>query len=320
MTFKLRQLGQTEIEITPIGMGVMQLAGGHGAIGAAYSEVPHPTAVEMVKTALEGGINWFDTAEMYGRGRSESRLAAALKANNVDPRQVFIATKWWPMFKTARGIPRTIGNRQRFLSPYPVGLYQVHQPISFSSPEEEMHAMADLVEGGKIRAVGVSNFDSERMRRAHAALQERGLPLASNQVKYNLLDRSIETNGILDTAKELGVTIVAWGPLESGLLSGKFHKDPQMLRARPVYRRRKLVRKVGQSQSTIQALEEIAAAHQATPAQVALNWLIHAQGDTVVAIPGATQPHHVEQNAGAMKFELTGDEIARLDELTRQFR
>jgi aryl-alcohol dehydrogenase-like predicted oxidoreductase len=158
------------------------------------------------------------------------------------------------------------------------------------------------------------------MRRSHSALQERGLSLASNQVKYSLLDRSIETNGILDTAKELGVTIISWGPLESGLLSGKFHQDPEVLGSRPLYRRRKLARKVEASRGTIQALEKIAAVHLVTPAQVALNWLIHAQGDTVVAIPGATKAHHAEQNAGAMKFELSEVEMARLDELTRQFR
>ena len=100
-----------------------------------------------------------------------------------------------------------------------------------------MDAMADLVEAGKIRSVGVSNFDPERMRRAHAALAKRGLPLAANQVQYSLLHRNIERNGVLETAKELGVTIVAWGPLASGLLSGKFHNDSQALESTPPFRR-----------------------------------------------------------------------------------
>jgi aryl-alcohol dehydrogenase-like predicted oxidoreductase len=320
MTAKLRMLGQTDIEISPIGLGVMQFAGGKGAISAAYSEIGSQNVKDIVKTAWEGGINWFDTAEMYGRGRSEGRLANALQENGIDKEDVLIATKWWPMFRTARNIPRSIGKRQRFLSPYPIGLYQVHQPISFSSPEDEMDAMADLVEDGKIRAVGVSNYDAVRMRRAHEALKMRGLALASNQVQYNLIHREIETNGVLETAKELGITIIAWGPLASGLLSGKFHKGPGVLGKRPFYRRGKLKPHMEGSRPLIHALDEIAAAHQVTAAQVALNWLIHYHGDTVVAIPGATKPSHARQNASAMKFILTKDEMIRIDDLTRQFQ
>ena len=106
-----------------------------------------------------------------------------------------------------------------------------------------------------IRTVGVSNFNADRMRRAQAALKLRGLTLASNQVHYSLLHREIETNGILETAKELGVTIIAWGPLNSGLLSGKFHKDPGVLESRQIFRRRQLQRKLDESREVIQVLE-----------------------------------------------------------------
>jgi len=226
MTIRLRKLGKTDLQITPIGLGVMQFAGGAGLFRAMFPRISQDTMNDIVKTALDGGINWFDTAELYGRGRSEKGLAAALKSNGITNGDVVVATKWWPFLRTARNIPRTIGDRQRYLNPYTIDLYQVHQPISFSSPEQEANAMADLVESGLIRSVGVSNFDEERMRRAHAALQKRGLALASNQVQYNLLYRGIETNGILDAAKELGITIIAWGPLSSGLLTGKFHSNP----------------------------------------------------------------------------------------------
>jgi aryl-alcohol dehydrogenase-like predicted oxidoreductase len=320
VTVQYRKLGQTEIEISPIGLGVMQFAGGAGALGAAYAGIPQQTMGDIVKTAWECGINWFDTAEMYGGGLSEQRLANALLANGISAEEVFIATKWWPALRTARNIPRTFKHRQGFLHPYRIGLYQVHQPISFSSPEAEMDAMADLVDAALIRAVGVSNFNAVRMRRAHTALKERGLKLVSNQVQYSLLHREIETNGIMETAKELGITIIAWGPLESGALSGKFHKDPESLAKRPFYRRGRLKRKLDESRHLIPILEEIAAVHQVTAAQVALNWLIHSHGDTVVAIPGASKPYHVEQNAGAMGFRLTGDEMARIDESSRRFR
>ena len=212
-----RQLGRTGIPITPIGLGVMQFAGGKGVFKFMFPNISQAEMNAIIQAALAGGINWFDTAEMYGMGKSEQGLANALKDAGVADEDVLIATKWSPFFRTAGNISKTIWNRLRFLDGYTIDLYQVHHPYSFSSPEAEMNAMADLVEAGKIRTVGVSNFSAERMRRAHAALQKRGLPLASNQVEYSLWKRSIETNGILETAKELGISIIAWGPLASGI-------------------------------------------------------------------------------------------------------
>ncbi|GAH41732.1 unnamed protein product, partial [marine sediment metagenome] len=120
-----------------------------------------------------------------------------------------------------------------------------------------------------------------------------------------------------ETAKELGVTIVAWGPVASGLLTGKFHKDPQTLANTPLIRRRRFRRQIESSRPVITALDEIAARYDVTPAQVALNWLIHFQGDAVVVIPGASRVQHAEESAGAMKFILSDDELAQLDQITR---
>ena len=181
-----------------------------------------------------------------------------------------------------------------------------------------MGAMADLVAAGKVRSVGVSNFDPERMRRAHAQLQKRGLPLAVNQVKYNLLDRSIEANGILETAKELGVTIIAYTPLASGLLTGKYHKNPELLQKKSFVWRGGIRRGLEKSRPLVQALEEIGAKYSATPAQVALNWVIHFHGEVIVTIPGATKARQAEESAGALKFKLSQDELSRLDELSRR--
>ena len=317
MTIKKRQLGKTDIEITPIGLGVMQFSGNGLLFRSLLSEVPEGETNTIVKTALDGGINWFDTAEMYGRGRSEQSLAEALSAAGTKDADIIIGTKWFPFLRTARNIPRTIENRLRYLEGYTIDLYMIHQPISFSSPEAEMNAMADLVEAGKIRSVGVSNFNAERMRRAHAALEKRGLPLAVNQVEYNLLHRDIESNGVLETAKELGVTIVAWGPLASGLLTGKFHKDPQILAQTPPMRRRRFQRQIEETRPLIRSLEEIAARYDATPAQIALNWLITFHGEAVVAIPGASKVKHAQESAGAMKFQLADEDLATLDQLTR---
>ncbi len=170
---KKRRLGQTDIRITPIGLGVMQFSG-RGIFRLMFPKLSAETMNNIVQAALDGGINWFDTAEMYGKGYSERALANALKAAGQTDDDVVIATKWSPFFRTAHNIPRTISNRQQNLAGYTIDLYQIHQPHSFSSTEAEMNAMADLVEAGKIRSVGVSNFSAALMRRAHAALAKRG--------------------------------------------------------------------------------------------------------------------------------------------------
>jgi len=316
-SISMRTLGKTDIQITPIGLGMMEFAGGGGLVGAAFPVITQQEKNATVQAALDGGINWFDTAELYGKGVSEASLAAALKAAGKTDQEVVVATKWLPIFRTAGNIPRTIQDRIRFLDGYSISLYMIHQPYSLSSPEAEMDAMADLVEAGKIRSVGVSNFKPARMRRAYQELKKRGLPLAVNQVQYSLLDRSIETNGILETAKELGVTIIAYTPLASGLLTGKYHKNPELLKKKSFIWRARLQRGVEKSRPLVTVMEEIAAKYNATPAQVALNWVINFQGEIVVTIPGATKVHQAQESAAAMKFRLSDDEMARLDELSR---
>ncbi len=311
-----RTLGKTNILVSPIGLGMMEFSGGGGLVGSAFPVIGQDEKNATVKAALDGGINWFDTAELYGAGVSEASLSTALKAAGKKDNEVVVATKWWPLFRTARNIPRTIQNRIHFLDGYTISLYMVHQPFGFSSPEAEMEAMADLVESGKIRSVGISNFNSDQMRRAHKTLQKRGLPLSVNQVRYSLLDRSIEKNGILDTAKELGITIIAYTPLASGLLTGKYHKNPELLQKKSFFWRGGLQRGVEKSRSLVLALEEIGAKYDATAAQVALNWVINSHGETVVTIPGATKVQQAQESAGAMKFKLSVDEMARLNELS----
>ena len=311
-----RRLGKSDIEVTPVGLGVMQFSGNGLPYRLMLSGIREGETNDIVKAALDGGINWFDTAEMYGLGRSERSLAAALSLAGMEDSEVVIGTKWNPLLRTARNIPRTIGKRLRHLNGYSIDLYMVHMPVGISSIEDQMNAMADLVNAGKIGSVGVSNFSADQMRRAYETLDKRGLPLAVNQVEYSLLQRKIETNGVLETAKELGVTIVAWGPLASGLLTGKFHNDPQILAKTPVMRRRRFRRLLEDSHPLIKALEEIALRYNATPAQVALNWLINFQGDAVVVIPGASRVKHAEESAGAMAFQLAGDDLVALDRVS----
>ena len=316
---KLRQLGQTDIHISPIGLGCWQFSEGKGGAAGTWAPVSVEETDGIVQAVLNGGINWFDTAELYGWGRSERAIARALKKSGKIDQEIIIATKWNPIGRTAWSITRTIGKRQECLNPYTIDLYQIHAPLGFTTRRSEMNAMADLVESEKIRSIGISNYSARQMRQAHEVLLSRGLRLVSNQVRFNLLDRSIESNGILDTAKELGITIIAYSPLSLGLLTGKFHKNPELLNNRRWLRRYQLRGKIESSRELVNTLEEIAQAHGVTPTQVALSWLINFHGDTVVAIPGATKVRHAEQNVGAMTFTLSNAELSQIDNLSKQF-
>jgi aryl-alcohol dehydrogenase-like predicted oxidoreductase len=270
----------------------------------------------MVKAALDGGINWFDTAEAYGSGASERALATALCKADMANRDVIIATKWFPFFRTARNILGSIDERIGCLSPCKIDLYQIHLPYAFSSVEAQMDAMAALVKAGKISYIGVSNFSAKKMRRAHSALAKHGLPLASNQVKFNLINRNLEKN-VLAAAKELNVSLIAYSPLAQGLLTGKFHKNPDLLKHVPFFRRMSMSGKIEKTRALVKTLEDIAAAHNCSVSEVALSWAVNFHGDTIVAIPGATKLEHVRQNVSALTLKLSPEEMAKLDEQSR---
>ncbi len=315
-----RRLGKSEIEITAIGLGTWQFSKGKGLVGGFWKSLDEDMTRAVVKAALDGGIDWFDTAEAYGRGNSERSLAAALGALGMSPGTVRIATKWWPLARTAGNIPRTIAQRLESLAPWPIDLYQIHQPFSLSSVERQMNAMGDLVQAGKVRAVGVSNFTAANLEKAHAALAKRGIPLASNQVRISLLDRSIEANGLLEVAKRLGVTLIAYSPLAQGVLSGRFHDDPGAIAS--VTRMRRMSGSINpgtleRTRPLVEELKRVAAAHGATASQVALNWLVSRWGDTVVAIPGASRPSQATEAAGAMGFALSRAELDSVDMASR---
>src|SRR5215216_902972 len=129
-----RPLGGTNIHVTPIGLGMMEFSGGGGMMGPLFPIIDQQVKNATVQAGLDGGVNWFDTAELYGSGVSEKSLSTALKAAGKKDQEVIIATKWWPLFRTASNIPKTIDDRLRFLDGYSIGLYQVHQPLSFSAP------------------------------------------------------------------------------------------------------------------------------------------------------------------------------------------
>ncbi|GAB1533263.1 aldo/keto reductase [Brevibacillus formosus] len=317
----LRKLGGSDLMLSPLGLGCWQFSNRQGIVGKFWPVIGPDDVLKIVQTSLHGGINWFDTAEVYGKGQSEQMLAKALKDAGTLADSAHIATKWWPVFRTAKSIGNTIDERIRLLDNRTIHLHQVHQPYSLSSVASEMNEMAKLVKQGKIQNVGVSNFSAKNMREADRVLREHGLRLISNQVKYSLLDRRIEQNGILDTAKELGIAIIAYSPLEQGILSGKFHKNPALVQSITGPRKwTSPFRSTGlkKSQPLITVLEELARKYDASATQIALNWLIHAHGETVFAIPGASKVHHAEENVKAMRFSLTSSELQEIDKVSKQ--
>ncbi|NEW08958.1 aldo/keto reductase [Paenibacillus sp. SYP-B3998] len=315
----LRKLGSSNLELSPLGLGCWQFSNGQGMVGKFWPVLAQEDVLKIVRTSLKGGINWFDTAEVYGKGQSEQMLARALNEAGSLADGAHVATKWWPIMRTANSITNTIDERIRLLDNRKIHLHQVHQPYSFSSVAKQMNTMAQLVKLNKIQNVGVSNFSAKKMREADRVLREHGLRLISNQVKYSLLDRRIEHNGILDTAKELGIAIIAYSPLEQGILSGKFHKNPALIQAITGPRKwSSAFRESGmrKSKPLIDYLEELTVKYDTSPTQIALNWMIHANGETVFAIPGASKAHHAEENVRAMQFTLTTDELRQISDIS----
>lgn len=319
----LRQLGKSDLMVTPIGLGAWQFSKSNGVAGKYWGYIDDEGIYNIVKTTLENGINWFDTAEIYGRGESEKALTNALIKLGKTSSNVIIATKWWPVFRRAKSIIETIDKRIDALNNFRIDLYQIHQPYSVSSIKSQMKAMAELVQKGKIRYVGVSNFSAKKMEKAHLELQKYDIPLVSNQVQYNLLNRKIETNGIVRIAKEYGISIIAYSPLAQGILTGKFHENPDLIKSRSGYRKYKKSFKpeyLERTRGLINALKEIGEKYNATPAQVALNWIVNFHSDLVVAIPGASSSKQTESNANTMKFELTQQELNQIDRITTIYR
>lgn len=309
-------LGKTDLEVTPIGLGCWQFSKGEGLVGKYWGNLPQEAVNEIVRVSLEKGVNWFDTAEVYGKGASERSLAEALDAADADTKGYLIADKWFPAFRFAGNIPKTFPLRLEALGGRDVDLHQIHQPFSFSSVERQAEEMGKLVKAGRVRAVGVSNFDEKKMRAAQERLNEMEIPLASNQMPYSLIDREIERSGVLDAAKELGISIIAYSPLAQGVLTGKFHGEVDI---RTKSGPRKHMRRFKQAgleatRPLVESLRRIGGVHGATPAQIALAWIVQRHGSQVVAIPGASSVRQAESNAGVLEIRLSGPELEELSE------
>jgi aryl-alcohol dehydrogenase-like predicted oxidoreductase len=280
------------------------------AYGGAHGLEQEKSALEA---SLDAGVNLVDTAAFYSGGASELRVGEV-----TQDKDVLIASKFPSGLRfKADDFPNEVDASLHRLGRTSIDLYQHHFPARVSIPDLMNH-LADAVEAGKVKTVGVSNYSEAQMRQAHAALAARGVPLASNQVEYSLLHRQPETNGVLEACRELGITLIAYTPLAGGLLTGKYSADKRPTgfyrRILPRYRRKAL----DAIQPVVRLLEEIGARYSKTPSQVALRWLI--EDPIVLPIPGAKNGEQAKSNAAALGFSMTADEVDALSDATHAWR
>ncbi|MCL9761082.1 aldo/keto reductase [Frankia sp. AiPa1] len=308
--------------LSKIGLGTWQFGSREWGYGRDYADIG---AAQVVRRALELGITVFDTAEVYGLGRSERILGAALaagtgtgsatldKAGTEAARNAYLATKIMPVLPVAPVVEqRAVASALR-LGVRHLDLYQVHQPNPAIRDRWTMPGMRALRAVGLVGDVGVSNYSLQRWREADAAL---GAPVLSNQVPYSLA-RPQRGAALLDVAAAERRIVIAYSPLAQGLLSGRYdatHRPAGRVRSvNPLF----LPENLDRVAPLLDTLREIAAAHSATPAQIALAWAIH--HPQVIAIPGASSVAQVESNAAAADITLADDEYTALTEASNRF-
>ncbi len=271
------------------------------------------TIRQAYQASVDLGVTFLDTAEAYGNGESERIIGRLLQEDARNRARIVVATKFlpfpWKVALTAELMRSLRASLQRLQLPW-VHLYQIHGPISLRSHAAMAAALAAAHGEGLVKAVGVSNYSEQEMRALHAALAKYGIPIASNQIEFSLLRTMPESNGLLRACKELGVVVLAYSPLAQGRLTGKYSaaKPPpgrRQFSAFPMAEIEPIVaelRRIGEQQGG------------RTPAQVALNWVI-CKG--AIPIPGAKTKEQAEQNAGALGWRLTNEEVQTLDRVSK---
>jgi aryl-alcohol dehydrogenase-like predicted oxidoreductase len=299
-------LGNTGIKISPLGVGAWSWGDKlNWGYGQGYQSKDIQEAFEV---SIEAGINFIDTAESYGNGQSERYVGELIHSTN---RTTIVASKFmpypWRLLKLS--LLAAIRQSLKRLNLKQIDLYQIHHPFPPVPIEIWAEALADIIDRGLTKSVGVSNYSTSQMRRAISVLVKRDKMLASNQVEYNLLNRKAEFSGLMGLCKELKVTLIAYSPLAQGLLTGKYtpEKPPPGIRG---YRySRRLITKI---QPLIQIMREIGRSHDSkTPSQVGLNWVMY---KGAVPIPGSKNGKQAMENAGAMGWSLTSEEVGLLDQ------
>lgn len=297
-------LGHNEkLRVSKIGTGLWQASNAWNAV--------EEDVIEAVGTAKEKGINFLDTAEAYGKGNSERVLGKALKEYGRE--NFFVATKVAGAHLRYDELQRAASASIKRLGVDYIDLYQIHWPDPWEQipMSQTFRAMKKLHEEGKIRAVGVSNFAVRDMEEARGILGD--LPIVSNQVRYNLLQRNIEEE-VVPFCKKNNISIIAWSPLAQGVLTGKY--NPENIPNGDVREGNELFapKNLEKAKEILSMLKSLGEKYSKTPAQIALNWL--ASKKDVIPIPGAKNSKQAMENADSVSFKLTGREISEMESLS----
>jgi aryl-alcohol dehydrogenase-like predicted oxidoreductase len=305
-----RQLGKGRLEVSAIGLGCMGLSFGYGPA------VDRQAGVSLIRSAVERGVTFFDTAEIYGPFTNEELVGEALEPVRD---QVVIATKFGFRIDPATNRQAGMDSRPEHIREVceaslkrlrtdRIDLFYQHRVDPDVPIEEVAGAVKDLIREGKVHHFGLSEPGARTVRRAHAVQ-----PITALQNEYSLWTRGPETNGILEACEELGIGLVAFSPLGKGFLTGAMSKDTKI--GEDDFRKllpRFTPEAMEKNQALVDLLERVARQKQATAAQVALAWLL-ARHPWIVPIPGTTKLHRLEENIGAAELELTAQDLAEIE-------
>jgi aryl-alcohol dehydrogenase-like predicted oxidoreductase len=307
-----RRLGKSELNVSVIGLGTWAIG------GYFWGPTDEKEAIAAIQKAIDGGINLIDTAPIYGDGHSEELVSKAIKGRR---HQVVIATKCGARLKggkpindlTPKSIRKELEVSLKLLGTDVIDLYQCHFPDPNTPIEETMAEMSQMKAEGKIRCIGVSNFDVALLQKA-----KRVAPVVSNQVQYSMLNREIEKE-LVPFCQEQDIGILAYGPMGGGILTGKYKKIPKFEPgdARSFFYNYYQEPQWSQVQKLLKALESIAERHGKPVSQVAINWARQQPGITS-ALVGARNPKQAEANAAAGSWQLSADEMATIKEALGQ--
>lgn len=317
---RTRRLGDTQLELSIVGLGCWAM----GAGGWEYSWGPQDDA-ESIKTiarAVELGLNWIDTAAVYGLGHSEEVVGRAIKQLRQKP---IVATKCGIRWDSSGNIERYVSRKTvrqeidaslKRLGIEPIDLYQIHWPEPDENIEGAWEEMVKLAEEGKVRYIGVSNFSVEQLRRI-----SRICPPASLQPPYSMIRRDVEAE-LLTYCAEHNIGVIVYSPMQKGLLTGSFTAERIVKLAPDDHRRLDPDFKPPRLAATLELVEQlefIAKRHRQTTAQLAIAWVLRRQ-EVTAAIVGARSSAQIEQTAAAADWQLSDDEIGEIDELLAKHR
>jgi len=316
---KFRKLGNTGVNLSAVGLGCMGMS-------FAYGPINDEESVKTLNRALELGINFWDTADMYGAGHNEMLVSKVLVPNRD---KIFIATKFG--FRAKDGGQGVSGRAGTYFDGSPayvkqavekslqrlkidtIDLYYSHRVDQNVPIEDTVGAMADLVKEGKVKYLGLSEASVESIRRAHKVH-----PITALQTEYSLLSRDPEGE-ILDTCRELGITFVAYSPLARGLITATVNNadtlpENDFRRTLPRFKGDNWVN----NKKLVDEFTKLAVSKNCTPAQLALAWVL-AQGEDIIPIPGTKRIKYLEENAAAVDIDLTKEDLNKIEKLVAKY-